>query len=132
MPRLPSVSTLSSPTLPPLETPVFPAATFAEPWEAQAFALVVSLHEGGLFAWSEWGDALAEEIARAPDAPYYESWLTALEALLARKNIASAAHQAATQTAWAQAAAATPHGSPIDLAEAVGLRRTHEQQKADS
>ena len=132
MPRLPSVSTLSSPTLPPLETPVFPATTFAEPWEAQAFALVVSLHERGLFAWPEWGDALADEIARAPDAPYYESWLTALEALLAHKNIRQRGPPGGDADAWAQAAAATPHGSPIDLAEAVGLRRTHEQQKADS
>ena len=27
---------------------------FREPWEAQAFAMVVALHERGLFGWGEW------------------------------------------------------------------------------
>ena len=27
---------------------------FREPWEAQAFAMAVSLHERGLFTWPEW------------------------------------------------------------------------------
>ena len=33
----------------PPEPPVF-----AAPWEAQTFALVVSLHDAGLFTWSDW------------------------------------------------------------------------------
>src|SRR5579883_1690337 len=38
---------------------------FREPWEAQAFALVVKLHEQGHFTWPEWAALLAEEIAAA-------------------------------------------------------------------
>ncbi|MCC2656378.1 MAG: nitrile hydratase accessory protein [Panacagrimonas sp.] len=41
-----------------LEGPVF-----REPWEAQAFALVVQLHREGVFTWTEWADALSAEIA---------------------------------------------------------------------
>lgn len=37
---------------------------FKEPWEAQAFSLVIALHESGVFSWSEWSDALAQAIRR--------------------------------------------------------------------
>ena len=39
---------------------------FKEPWEAQAFSLVVALHESGVFSWDEWSEALAQEIRRGP------------------------------------------------------------------
>ena len=32
---------------------------FAEPWQAQAFALTVKLSETGHFTWKEWAAALA-------------------------------------------------------------------------
>jgi len=55
---------------------------FREPWEAQAFAMALALHERGLFTWNEWAAALAEEIKRAqaagdPDTgeTYYRHWL---------------------------------------------------------
>ena len=35
---------------------------FKEPWEAQAFSLVIALHESGVFSWDEWSDALAQAI----------------------------------------------------------------------
>ena len=38
---------------------------FREPWEAQAFAMTLALHERGLFTWPEWAAALAAEIKRA-------------------------------------------------------------------
>ena len=38
---------------------------FREPWEAQAFAITLALHERGLFTWTEWAAALAAEIKRA-------------------------------------------------------------------
>src|SRR5450432_2147617 len=38
---------------------------FREPWEAQAFAMALALHERCLFSWNEWADALAAEIRRA-------------------------------------------------------------------
>jgi nitrile hydratase accessory protein len=57
---------------------------FAEPWEAQAFALAVTLQERGVITATEWSDALGAEIATGPvDASYYEHWLTALETVLA-------------------------------------------------
>ena len=94
----------------PPETP-----TFAEPWQAQVFALAVGLSERGLFSWSEWSEALGAEIARAPERGYYESWLEALEALLAAKGAASRDELAAHAAAWREAAEAPPHGRPIEL-----------------
>ena len=38
---------------------------FKEPWEAQAFGLVIALHEQGLFGWDEWAQLLSEEIGAA-------------------------------------------------------------------
>ena len=71
-----------------------PEPVFAEPWEAHAFALAVKLSEAGLFTWSEWSAALAEELAAAsrrgePDdgSRYYHHWLAALERLVAAKKL---------------------------------------------
>jgi nitrile hydratase accessory protein len=96
--------------------------TFAEPWQARAFAMVVSLHERGLFAWAEWADTLAARIKAAQTAgdpdigdAYYHHWLGALEDLLARKDIGSPAETARWRTAWQHAANRTPHGEPIEL-----------------
>jgi nitrile hydratase accessory protein len=95
---------------------------FAAPWQAQAFAMTLSLHQRGLFTWSEWADALAQQIAAAQasgDADlgdtYYVHWLSALEALVARKAAATAGELARFRGAWAHAAARTPHGRPIEL-----------------
>src|SRR5262249_23136877 len=38
---------------------------FAEPWQAQAFALAVKLSEQGHFTWKEWAAALAGELEAA-------------------------------------------------------------------
>src|SRR5260221_5327164 len=38
---------------------------FKAPWEAQAFAMTLSLHARGVFTWSEWAGALARELAAA-------------------------------------------------------------------
>jgi nitrile hydratase accessory protein len=95
---------------------------FHEPWEAQAFAMALSLHERGLFTWSEWAAALAEEIKRAqaggdPDLgnTYYRHWLAALERLVAAKGVASSELQHRYRDAWDHAADRTPHGKPIEL-----------------
>jgi nitrile hydratase accessory protein len=97
---------------------------FREPWEAQAFALAVTLAERGVFTWSEWAAALGEEIKRAqaagdPDLgnTYYRHWLAALERLVAAKGVASAAVLARYRDAWDHAADRTPHGAPIELRE---------------
>ena len=41
---------------------------FREPWEAQAFAMALSLHERGLFTWPEWAATLGAEIKQAQAA----------------------------------------------------------------
>ena len=95
---------------------------FREPWEAQAFAMALSLHERGLFTWNEWAATLADEIKRAqaagdPDTgeTYYRHWLATLERLIATKGIASLETQHRYRDAWDHAADRTPHGSPIEL-----------------
>lgn len=98
------------------------APPFAEPWQAHAFALVVRLHERGLFTWREWADTLAQQIAAAqaagdPDRgdTYYAHWLAALETLVARKGATTGDELESTARAWDSAARRTPHGTPIEL-----------------
>ena len=62
---------------------------FAEPWEAQAFAMAVAMHEAGHFAWPEFADRLAAAVRHAPGRPYYEQWLTALENLVRDKGLST-------------------------------------------
>jgi nitrile hydratase accessory protein len=95
---------------------------FRAPWEAQAFAMALSLHEKGLFTWSEWAAMLAGEIKRAqaagdPDTgeTYYRHWLATLESMVAAKGVAAADVLARTRDAWDHAADRTPHGKPIML-----------------
>jgi nitrile hydratase accessory protein len=71
---------------------------FRELWEAQAFAMALSLHARGLFTWNEWAATLADEIKRAqaggdPDTgeTYYRHWLATLERLIDAKGVASTA-----------------------------------------
>lgn len=88
---------------------------FREPWEAQAFAMAVALHEAGCFSWSEWAQALGREIARpgGEQTAYYEHWLAALERLVEEKGILDAPLLLRRREEWRAAAEATPHGEPI-------------------
>jgi nitrile hydratase accessory protein len=95
---------------------------FREPWEAQAFAMALVLHKGGLFSWNEWAAALAQEIKRAqaagdPDTgeTYYRHWLSTLEGLVAAKGVTSSEALHRYRNAWDHAADRTPHGLPIEL-----------------
>lgn len=99
-----------------------PERPFRAPWEAQAFAMTMALHQRGLFTWSEWTAALAAEIKRAqaagdPDTgeTYYRHWLAALERLMAEKGVADGATLDRYSAAWSHAAERTPHGTPIVL-----------------
>ena len=87
---------------------------FNEPWEAQAFAMVVKLHEGGAFTWTEWAETLGREI-KSSDRPYYEHWLCALEKIAEAKGLMSNNERLERVAAWDRAAHATPHGQPIEL-----------------
>ena len=98
-----------------------PEPVFAAPWEAEAFALAIALHEAGAFSWAEWSAALAEEV---DERPYYESWLAALERLVAAKGLTDAATLSRYAAAWGRAAERTPHGMPIELRpDDLGSRR---------
>src|ERR1700759_4853845 len=90
---------------------------FRAPWEAQAFAMALALHERGVFSWSEWAAMLADEIKRAqaegdPDTgdTYYRHWLATLERLVAIKGVASGQMLARYRNAWSHAAERTAHG----------------------
>jgi nitrile hydratase accessory protein len=95
------------------------APVFREPWEAQAFALAVALHEKSLFTWAEWSAALTKEVAEAGAGDsgehYYRHWLAALEKLVVAKGAIDARSLEHTRDAWDRAARSTPHGQPIIL-----------------
>ncbi len=98
---------------------------FREPWEAQAFAMAVKLHEAGHFTWREWAERLAAEIKAVADrgepddgTRYYHHWLAALEKLVAAKGLISDAELSRRKDEWDAAARATPHGRPIELSNA--------------
>lgn len=105
---------------------------FAEPWQAQAFALAVKLSEQGYFTWKEWAEELAGELKAAVDrgqpddgSRYYHHWLAALERLVIRKRLSDPSALLARKEAWADAYRHTPHGKPVELpaASAHGVPR---------
>ncbi len=100
---------------------------FAEPWEAQAFALAVKLSAQGHFTWKEWAAALADELKAAanrgePDdgSHYYHHWLAALERLVIAKRLTDGAALLERKEAWADAYRHTPHGKAVELAADTG------------
>jgi nitrile hydratase accessory protein len=99
------------------EGPVFKA-----PWEAQAFAMTLVLHQRDIFTWGEWAEALSQAIRDAqaagdPDTGenYYRHWLAALERITTAKGLVSRTMLAHRKEEWRHAALHTPHGMPIEL-----------------
>jgi nitrile hydratase accessory protein len=99
------------------EGPVFKA-----PWEAQAFAMTLALHERGVFTWNEWAAALSQAIRDAqaagdPDTGenYYSHWLVALERITTGKGLVTGMMLDHRKQEWEDAARRTPHGMPIEL-----------------
>ena len=95
---------------------------FAEPWQAQAFAMAVQLSAEGHFTWTEWTTALGEQLQAAvgrgePDdgSRYFEHWLAALEHLVAEKKLTDLTALRERKAAWADAYRHTPHGQPVEL-----------------
>ena len=95
---------------------------FAEPWQAQAFALAVQLHASGAFSWADWAKALAAELGAADargelddGTRYYEHWLAALERLVGDRGLLEPAAMTRRKDAWAEAYRRTPHGRPVEL-----------------
>jgi nitrile hydratase accessory protein len=101
---------------------------FAEPWQAQAFALAVRLSAQGHFTWKEWAATLADELKAdasrgEPDdgSRYYHCWLAALESLVVSKRLSDAVALSAQKEAWAEAYRRTPHGKPVELENESGV-----------
>ncbi len=100
---------------------------FAEPWQAQAFALAVRLSADGHFTWKEWTEALGHELATAArqgeqddgSQQYYIHWVTALERLVNEKGLADTAALTSRKDAWTEAFLNTPHGRPVVLPRPV-------------
>jgi nitrile hydratase accessory protein len=90
---------------------------FEEPWQAQAFALVVQLHASGAFTWTDWAAALADELRGKTDdgTHYYDHWLGALERLVSERGLLSSDALVVRKLAWAEAYRHTPHGQPVEL-----------------
>jgi nitrile hydratase accessory protein len=96
---------------------------FAEPWQAQAFALAMRLHEVGCFSWNEWAAALGAQLRHAADrgepdndgTRYHHHWLAALERLVTAKGLTDMAALDRRKHAWAEAYRLTPHGQPVEL-----------------
>lgn len=94
---------------------------FDEPWQAQAFALTLKLHQAGHFTWPEWVACLSKAIAAgrqdeaAGRASYYDHWLAALEAMVADKGLASLGELGVRKAEWRAAHERTPHGQPVVL-----------------
>ena len=70
---------------------------FDAPWQSRVFAMAVSLHESGVFPWSEFQAQLIEVIGRA-DAQddgtayaYFDHFATALQELLIDKGLVDGA-----------------------------------------
>lgn len=91
---------------------------FAEPWQAQAFALTLRLHERGAFTWPEWAEALSRQLAADPGddgTRYYDHWVAALEGLVMGRKLARNDELEARKAAWKAAYLRTPHGKPVEL-----------------
>ena len=96
------------------------APVFAEPWQAQAFAITLQLHQRGLFSWPEWAAALSARITAAQAAgdadlgdTYYLHWVFALEAITLERGLADAVQLASLAEAIADDAR---HHREIQLA----------------
>jgi nitrile hydratase accessory protein len=124
---MPPEITISDPALAALDfMPGIPrdenGPVFTAPWQAQAFAMALTLQQRGFFTWAEWADLLGAARARAatagaPDTgeTYYRDWLATLEQMVTSKGLTDAAALSRTRDAWGRAAERTPHGAPIEL-----------------
>ena len=68
---------------------------FDSPWEGRVFGIVVTMHERGIFEWSDFQQQLIAEIRdwelKHPDGQgfrYYECWERALERLVFANDLA--------------------------------------------
>ncbi|MFV2031673.1 MAG: nitrile hydratase accessory protein [Gammaproteobacteria bacterium] len=95
---------------------------FDELWQAQALAMADSLVQGGLFAASDWSEALGQAL-KAADAKgdsdtqetYYACVLSALENLVDSHSAIDQKAMVEKRNDWEAAYLSTPHGKPVRL-----------------
>jgi hypothetical protein len=95
---------------------------FSAPWEAQVFALVLTLRERGWVQGDEWMQHVAPAAVGTPPGLHdttFETWLQALESLVVARGWGDTRTLQALGEAWAAAAVRTPHGQPIVLEPAA-------------
>ena len=63
---------------------------FEAPWQGRAFGMALAVVEHLGVDWTEFQRRLIDAIGTHPEAPYYESWLAALEALVVDHGVTSA------------------------------------------
>jgi len=97
-------------------------AVFAEQWHAQVIAVVELLVAQGKIAPEDWSRVLGAELERRAaqgfpdtDANYYEAFLTALERILDKDQIATTVELDERESDWREAYLRTPHGQPVML-----------------
>ena len=97
---------------------------FDDPWHAEVFAVTVHLSERNIFSWTEWTEALGNQISKVKLArvidgsdDYYNLWLQALIELISIKGVTDAETVLYVQNLWTDAYRNTPHGEPVKLQE---------------
>ncbi len=111
--------------------PALPEHTFAEPWQAYAFAFTLQLADAGCFTWAEWTAHFAAHLKSAAvrdhatehpgplpetnNPHYYDVWLDSLQTLLIERGIATTDQLDRLKNAWTTAYLTTPHGKPVVL-----------------
>jgi len=70
---------------------------FEAPWQGRALGMALGVVRRLGLPWREFQQRLIPEIGARPDAPYYDSWLAALERLVVDFGVASAAEIAAAE-----------------------------------
>ncbi|MGC6392084.1 MAG: nitrile hydratase accessory protein [Alphaproteobacteria bacterium] len=99
---------------------------FAEPWQAQIFAVTVALNEAGFFSWQEWADVFStqladskQKLARGLDGSddYFACWENALKLLIKSKDIVAETVWDDAMEKWRAAYMKTPHGQPVYFPE---------------
>ena len=107
---------------------------FDAPWQAQAFAMTLTLQQRGIFTWAEWAEMLGAARARAaaPGAPdtsesYYQDWLATLERMVTAKRLADEAALKRTRDAWDRAAERTRTAHRSNCARGIFLRIVSDQ-----
>ncbi|MEW7854981.1 nitrile hydratase accessory protein [Pseudomonas chlororaphis] len=116
MPHIPPIAGLSLDD----EGPVFD-----KPWQAQAFSLLLHLHQTGLFPWKDWVQVFSDEIKASPAQPgesvndtYYRQWIAAMERMVTTLGLAGMEDITQRSEEWQQAYLNTPHGQPVTLLNA--------------